>query len=229
VTVTVSFFGTEDQEQQDREDEQRRKYYGIYSAEVISLLDPFMMGRVQVRMKSFDPLDLQAWARVVTPMAGTLHGAYFVPSVGDEVVIAFEAGDLHAPYIIGSVHNFTHPAPVPSPLAQIRALRSPLGNQLVFSEAGPAAVLQSGPTPPATVPAPPTPTAPYSSLVLSPAGAVTTTPGVITLMAGGGIMLQCGDSSIAVTPAGVLINGKLVGVAASGTASVVAPSVRINS
>ena len=213
-----------------REEDDNRKYYGVLSGEVINLLDPLGLGRVQVRIKALDPLDLMPWARVVMPMAGLLHGTYFVPSIGDEVLLAFENGDLHAPYIMGSLHNATHPAPLPSPLAQIRTIRSPLGNQLVLSEAGPFVALQSGPTPPATIPAPPTPTAPYTSLVLSPAGAVTTSPGTITLMSGtGGILLQCGANAIAITQAGVFINGALVSVSATGSASVVAPMVRINS
>lgn len=221
MTVDVSFLG--------QQDEEEPKYYGVVSGQVINLLDPLALGRVQVRMGAFDPLDLMPWARVVMPMAGILHGSYFVPSVGDEVLLAFEHGDLHAPYILGSLHNATHPSPIPSPLAQLRAIRTPLGNQLVFSEIGNIVALQSGPTPPVPIPAPPTPTAAYTSLVLSPAGAVTTTPGAITLMSGtGGILLQCGANAIAVTQAGVSINGALVSVLATGTATVKAPMVFIN-
>ena len=45
------------------------------------------------------------WARIATLMAGKERGTYFIPEVGDEVLVAFEHGDIHYPYIIGSLWN----------------------------------------------------------------------------------------------------------------------------
>ena len=35
----------------------------------------------------------------------TAEGFYFRPEIGDEVIVAFEHGDVRFPYIIGSVWN----------------------------------------------------------------------------------------------------------------------------
>lgn len=45
------------------------------------------------------------WARVASFMAGNGKGAYFLPEVGEEVLVAFENGDVNMPYIIGFLWN----------------------------------------------------------------------------------------------------------------------------
>ncbi len=44
-------------------------------------------------------------ARVATFMAGGRRGAFFLPEVGDEVVVGFELGDITQPVILGSLWN----------------------------------------------------------------------------------------------------------------------------
>ena len=193
-------------------DEEDRRFYGIVLGQVINLLDPMTLGRVQVRISSIDGLDLQAWARVASPMAGVLHGTYFVPSVSDQVLVAFENGNLKSPYIIGSVHDAAHPPPVPTPLAQIRAIRTLTGNQLVFNDLAGIAALQSSPTAPEVLPTPPSPAGPHQSVFLSPAGIQITSPTSITLSVQG--------TTISITPAGVVITAPAVSVIAAGDASI---------
>lgn len=45
------------------------------------------------------------WARIAAPMAGNDRGAFLMPEVGDEVLVAFEHGDFNHPYIIGFLWN----------------------------------------------------------------------------------------------------------------------------
>jgi uncharacterized protein involved in type VI secretion and phage assembly len=45
------------------------------------------------------------WCRVVQPAGGAGRGFYWVPHAGDEVLIAFERGEAHRPYVIGSLWN----------------------------------------------------------------------------------------------------------------------------
>jgi uncharacterized protein involved in type VI secretion and phage assembly len=45
------------------------------------------------------------WARIATPMAGPDRGMVFMPEVDDEVLVAFEHGDIRRPYIIGCLWN----------------------------------------------------------------------------------------------------------------------------
>lgn len=56
--------------------------------------------------------ETSCWIRVAQAHAGADHGTYFVPKVGDEVVVAFEEGDPDRPLVIGSVYNADHEFPL---------------------------------------------------------------------------------------------------------------------
>src|SRR5215210_8236632 len=116
----------------------RDKLFGVMVGKVINLLDPLALGRVQVQLPSIDSLDLSPWARVAVPMAGIAHGFYFIPNLNDEVLVAFEHGDVNAPYILGSLWNAMAPPPLPSPLPQIRMIRTLEGNMIQFNEETPS-------------------------------------------------------------------------------------------
>jgi uncharacterized protein involved in type VI secretion and phage assembly len=45
------------------------------------------------------------WARLSMPMANKEPGSILVPEVGDEVLVAFEGGDLRFPFVIGALWN----------------------------------------------------------------------------------------------------------------------------
>lgn len=213
----------------------QRKFYGVAVGKVINVADPMTLGRVQVQLPFIDDLDLSPWARVATPMAGPTHGHYFIPNIGDEVLVAFEHGDINAPYIIGSLWNAAAPPPLPSPLPQIRALRTLAGNQLVFTEAPPTVTIQSGPTPPVTIPAPPTPAGP-PTVILSPTGVqilfgtniINMTPDGITITGTPNLNLTAA-ASITITAPNVTINGAAAtSVQSAGVCNVTAPLVKIN-
>jgi uncharacterized protein involved in type VI secretion and phage assembly len=81
-------------------------FNGVHSALVTDVRDPDGIGQVQVRLLSCDGFDSQdslIWARVSVPFSGSNYGAYFIPNVGDEVLIAFLHGDPRFPIVIGSL------------------------------------------------------------------------------------------------------------------------------
>jgi len=63
------------------------------------------LGRVKVKYRGLGDDIESGWARVVVPHAGKDRGMFFMPQVGDEVVVAFEHGDTRRPLIIGSLFN----------------------------------------------------------------------------------------------------------------------------
>lgn len=87
---------------------------GSYLAEVVAVNDPEQLGRVQLRLISFDAVDGQdapVWARVAVPFAGEDRGSFFIPDVGDEVLVSFINGDSRLPVVIGSMWNGSAGAP----------------------------------------------------------------------------------------------------------------------
>lgn len=88
--------------------QERRRLYGVYPAVVQSITDPDQQGRVRVRLP-WSPdgsgAGYEAWARLATLMAGADRGTWFIPDVGDEVLVAFEGGDPRRPYVIGALWN----------------------------------------------------------------------------------------------------------------------------
>ena len=45
------------------------------------------------------------WARLAAPGAGPDYGVVWVPQVNDEVLVAFEHGDMRFPYVLGGLWN----------------------------------------------------------------------------------------------------------------------------
>ena len=67
--------------------------------------DPEGLGRVRVKCPTLTEEHESNWARVVTLGAGKDRGFDCLPEIDDEVLVAFEHGNIHRPYIIGGVWN----------------------------------------------------------------------------------------------------------------------------
>ncbi len=81
------------------------KVFGLVTGIVTNNKDPEEMGRVKVKFPWLSDNDESAWARLVAPMAGNGRGMFYIPEVDDEVLVAFEHGDIHRPFIIGALWN----------------------------------------------------------------------------------------------------------------------------
>jgi type VI secretion system secreted protein VgrG len=65
-------------------------------------------GRVKVQFHWDREGKSSVWIRVAQQPVG---GSSFLPEVGDEVLVAFEHGDVRRPYILGKLWNTTDPPP----------------------------------------------------------------------------------------------------------------------
>ncbi|MBZ5681031.1 MAG: phage baseplate assembly protein V [Acidobacteriia bacterium] len=81
------------------------KFYGVVMGLVTDNKDPDKMGRVKVKFPWLSDQNESWWARIAVPMAGPGRGVYFLPEVDDEVLLAFEHGDMNFPYVIGALWN----------------------------------------------------------------------------------------------------------------------------
>lgn len=81
------------------------RIYGVVVGIVTDNKDPDKLGRVKVKIPRLSGEDESNWARVISFMAGKEMGGFFLPEVNDEVLVAFEYGDINIPYVIGSLWN----------------------------------------------------------------------------------------------------------------------------
>jgi len=89
--------------------------YGVYPALVTDVADPDGLGRVCVKLPWAPDSSgerYEAWARLATLMGGRGRGSFFVPDVGDEVLVAFEDGDPRRPFVLGALWNGVDRPPV---------------------------------------------------------------------------------------------------------------------
>jgi uncharacterized protein involved in type VI secretion and phage assembly len=87
---------------------------GAFLAKIVSVKDPENHNRVQVRIYDVDGVanqDATVWARVAVPFAGDARGAFFIPDVGDEVLVVYLSGDPRFPVVIGGLWNGHDSAP----------------------------------------------------------------------------------------------------------------------
>ncbi|MDR1605112.1 MAG: phage baseplate assembly protein V [Gracilibacteraceae bacterium] len=80
------------------------RVYGVMLGVVAKNYDKDMPGRVCVTVptRDKDKNELK-WARQAWPASGDKWGHYFLPEVGDQVLLVFEGGNIEKPYIIGCV------------------------------------------------------------------------------------------------------------------------------
>ncbi len=79
--------------------------YGLVIGLVTNNQDPLNEGRVKIKLPWLSDDYESGWARVTFPGAGKERGFMLVPEVDDEVLVAFEHGDVRAPFVIGSLFN----------------------------------------------------------------------------------------------------------------------------
>lgn len=112
-----------------------RRFYGVCVGLVIDVKDLTGGARVQVRLPWLS--GLEPWARVASPSAGSQRGIYFIPQEGDEVLVAFNHGDLREAYILGSLWNGKDRPPATGwedPVTK-RIIRTPQGHNVEFDDA----------------------------------------------------------------------------------------------
>ena len=77
---------------------------GVVLGVVTKLYDENIKGRVCVQIPTRDnEANELVWARVSQPSSGASWGHYFLPEVEDQVLLAFEGGNIERPYVIGCV------------------------------------------------------------------------------------------------------------------------------
>lgn len=80
---------------------------------------------------------LTEWIRVAQNYAGNGYGNYWLPEVGDEVILAFNLGDINSPYVIGSLWNDAKdkiPEGTVNEKNTIKRIKTKGGHEIIFED-----------------------------------------------------------------------------------------------
>jgi uncharacterized protein involved in type VI secretion and phage assembly len=180
---------------------------GVHLAIVVAVDDPLSLGRVQVKLPAIDPDgDAPIWARVAVPFAGDNFGAFFIPDVDTEVLVAFTAGDTGAPVVIGNLWNGSAAVPEQIGTSVDRwTLTGKAGTRVAIVESGAGQEMVE---------------------IETPTGVKAT----ITDSGGGEITLKTSTETVKLSPAGIkATSASTVEIQAASMVNVVAPFVQVDS
>jgi phage protein D/phage gp45-like len=188
---------------------------GLQIGTVTRVGDPDGQGRVQLRLPALQGEANTLWARPMQFHASNGFGAFFMPEVGDEVVVAFFHHDPSQPVVLGSLYSSSRPPAfaldTPDPANDIKALvtrcrhrlefdeknrsitlTTPANNQLVLSDEGHMVALRdtSG-----------------NRIELGPAGISIDTPKDLTITAKGAVRIEAGGALSLATQADLRCSG----------------------
>ena len=102
--------------------------------------DPQGWGRVKVKFPTLTEEHTSFWARMSATGAGAGRGFDCLPEINDEVLCAFEHGDIRRPYIIGGVWNGKDAPPedvnqdIKGDKVNLRTFKTRTGHYLQFVE-----------------------------------------------------------------------------------------------
>ena len=113
-----------------------KRFYGVVEGVVTDVNDTKAKeGRVKVQFPWFDEKMETEWCRVHQFYAGNGYGAFFVPEVGDEVLVAFIQGDMRLPIILGGLYNGKDKPPSHrAPDLDQKLIRTKGGHELLFDD-----------------------------------------------------------------------------------------------
>jgi uncharacterized protein involved in type VI secretion and phage assembly len=116
---------------------------GVTVATVTQNQDPSGLGRVKLRLPWRDPGFETDWARIAVAMAGGGRGSFFLPEVGDEVLVAFDRDDIRYPYVIGALWSRTDKPPEDNKGKKndIRLIKTRKGHLVKFDDGAKGSIL----------------------------------------------------------------------------------------
>jgi uncharacterized protein involved in type VI secretion and phage assembly len=109
---------------------------GVSVGVVAQNKDPEGLGRVKIQFPWRENSDESHWARIAVPMAGKDRGVWFLPEVGDEVLVACDAERVEHPYVLGALWNGQEAPPETNSDGKndIRKIRSRSGHEIIFDD-----------------------------------------------------------------------------------------------
>lgn len=120
----------------DEERARNRRINGVVTGIVTNNKDEEGLGRVKIEFPWLSEDSEGDWVRVVSFMAGKERGGFFLPEVGDEVLVVFEHGDIDYPYVIGVLWSSEDVPPETNQDGKnnIKKITSRSGHEIIFND-----------------------------------------------------------------------------------------------
>ncbi|MBC9795243.1 type VI secretion system Vgr family protein [Sinomicrobium weinanense] len=94
--------------------------------------DPKGLGRVKVKFH----WDYESpWIRMTQPHGGGSKGFYFIPEIGEEVLVAYEGGNAEKPYIVGTMYNGSQKSGYATANNDLKVIHSRSGTKIKMNDA----------------------------------------------------------------------------------------------
>ncbi|MCR5626482.1 MAG: phage baseplate assembly protein V [Lachnospiraceae bacterium] len=80
------------------------RIFGAVIGQVTKNYDKERAGYIQISINARDYTESkQVWARMAFPYSGSKWGEYFIPEIGDQVIVVFEHGNIARPFVVGCI------------------------------------------------------------------------------------------------------------------------------
>lgn len=113
------------------------RIFGVVIGVVTNNYSKDLPGRVCVSIPNRDKdANVLKWARFAMPYVGKGYGVYWLPEVGDQVLVVFEDGNIEKPFIIGSIPtaNSTYVSRQSDEQNQYKNMTSKNGNSITITD-----------------------------------------------------------------------------------------------
>jgi type VI secretion system secreted protein VgrG len=109
-------------------------YSETQSALVTDNHDPKGLGRIRVKFHWMNGTEKTPWIRVTSPHGGGGKGMFFMPEIGEEVIVGFEGDSPTKPYIIGAVYHGKANTTFSNAGNDVKALQTRSGTKLIMND-----------------------------------------------------------------------------------------------
>lgn len=111
-----------------------RPHCETQSALVTDNYDELGLGRVRVRFHWMATTEKTPWLRIAGAHGGNGKGVFFIPEVGEEVMVGFESDDAIKPFVIGTLYNGKAKTGFGNKNNDVKAIQTRSGSKIILND-----------------------------------------------------------------------------------------------
>ncbi|OOV18617.1 type VI secretion system Vgr family protein [Flavobacterium sp. LM4] len=96
--------------------------------------DPEGLGRVKVQFNWAGGNNSSEWLRMIQPHSGSGKGFYFIPEIGEEVLVGFEGSNAQNPYVLGAQYNGSETSGYADGKNNVKAIHTRSGTKIILND-----------------------------------------------------------------------------------------------